>query len=104
MFDHKLKIDIPLHTPVKFIKMRYNRVFITRTCFPDVFDEVFLRKQNIPRCDAAECGSTSGTLFYFIFFFFFFFFELGLNVPVNKFSVISGRSQRFLGLTSTEGS
>ena len=28
-------------------------------------------------------------------------FILRLNVPVNNFSVMSGRSQRFLGLTST---
>ena len=28
-------------------------------------------------------------------------FVLRLNVPVNNFSVMSGRSQRFLGLTST---
>ena len=48
--------------------MRYNRVFITRTCFPDVLEEVLLHKQNIPRCDAAECGITSGTLFFFFFF------------------------------------
>ena len=27
-----------------------------------------------------------------------------LNVPVNNFSVMSGRSQHFLGLTSTVGS
>ena len=44
-----------------------------------------------------------GGLFFF-FFFFFFFFVLRLNVPVNNFSVMSGRSQRFLGLTSTVGS
>ena len=31
-------------------------------------------------------------------------FVLRLNVPVNNFSVMSGRSQRFLGLTSTVGS
>ena len=31
-------------------------------------------------------------------------FELRLNVPVNNFSVMSGRSQRFLGLTITVGS
>ena len=30
-------------------------------------------------------------------------FVLRLNVPVNNFSVMSGRSQRFLGLTSTVG-
>ena len=29
-------------------------------------------------------------------------FVLRLNVPVNNFSVMSGRSQRFLGLTSRE--
>ena len=29
---------------------------------------------------------------------------LRFNVPVNNFSVMSGRSQRFLGLTSTVGS
>ena len=28
-------------------------------------------------------------------------FVLRLNVPVNNFSVMSGRSRRFLGLTST---
>ena len=28
---------------------------------------------------------------------------LRLNVPVNNFSVMSGRSKRFLGLTSTVG-
>ena len=33
-----------------------------------------------------------------------FVFVLRLNVPVNNFSVMSGRSQRFLGLTSTVGS
>ena len=37
-------------------------------------------------------------------FFFFFFFVLRLNIPVNNFSVMSGRSQLFLGLTSTVGS
>ena len=31
-------------------------------------------------------------------------FVLRFNVPVNIFSVMSGRSQRFLGLTSTVGS
>ena len=31
-------------------------------------------------------------------------FVLRFNVPVNNFSVMSGRSQRFLGLTSTVGS
>ena len=31
-------------------------------------------------------------------------FVLRLNVPVNNFSVMSGRSQRFLGLTNTVGS
>ena len=31
-------------------------------------------------------------------------FVLRLNVPVNNFSVMSGRSQRFLGSTSTVGS
>ena len=31
-------------------------------------------------------------------------FVLRLNVPVNNFSVMSGRSQRFLGLTSIVGS
>ena len=31
-------------------------------------------------------------------------FVLRLNVLVNNFSVMSGRSQRFLGLTSTVGS
>ena len=31
-------------------------------------------------------------------------FVLRLNVPVNNFSVMSGRSQLFLGLTSTVGS
>ena len=31
-------------------------------------------------------------------------FELRLNIPVNNFSVMSGRSQNFLGLTSTVGS
>ena len=31
-------------------------------------------------------------------------FVLRLNIPVNNFSVMSGRSQRFLGLTSTVGS
>ena len=31
-------------------------------------------------------------------------FVLRLNVPVNNFSVMSGRSHRFLGLTSTVGS
>ena len=31
-------------------------------------------------------------------------FVLRLNVPVNNFSVMSGWSQRFLGLTSTVGS
>ena len=31
-------------------------------------------------------------------------FVLRLYVPVNNFSVMSGRSQRFLGLTSTVGS
>ena len=31
-------------------------------------------------------------------------FVLRHNVPVNNFSVMSGRSQRFLGLTSTVGS
>ena len=31
-------------------------------------------------------------------------FVLRLNVPVNNFSVMSGRSQRLLGLTSTVGS
>ena len=31
-------------------------------------------------------------------------FVFRLNVPVNIFSVMSGRSQRFLGLTSTVGS
>ena len=31
----------------------------------------------------------------------FIFFVLRLNVQVNSFSVMSGRSQRFLGLTST---
>ena len=30
-------------------------------------------------------------------------FVLRLNVPVNNFSVMSGRSKRFLGLTSTVG-
>ena len=32
-----------------------------------------------------------------------FVFLLGLNVPVNNFLVMSGRSQRFLSLTSTVG-
>ena len=31
-------------------------------------------------------------------------FVLRLNIPVNNFSVMSGQSQRFLGLTSTVGS
>ena len=31
----------------------------------------------------------------------FFLFVLMLNVPVNNFSVILGRSHRFLGITST---
>ena len=31
-------------------------------------------------------------------------FVLRLNVPVNNFSVKSGRSQRFLGLSNTVGS
>ena len=31
-------------------------------------------------------------------------FVLRLNVPVNNFSVMLGKSQRFLGLTSIEGS
>ena len=31
-------------------------------------------------------------------------FVLRLNVPVNNFSVMSGRSQLFLGLTNTVGS
>ena len=31
-------------------------------------------------------------------------FVLRLNVPVNNFSVMSGQSQLFLGLTSTVGS
>ena len=31
-------------------------------------------------------------------------FVLRRNVPVNSFSVMSGRNQRFLGLTSTVGS
>ena len=31
-------------------------------------------------------------------------FVLRLNVPVNNFSVMSGRSQLFLGLSSTVGS
>ena len=30
-------------------------------------------------------------------------FVLRLNVPVNKFSVMSGRSKRFMGITSTIG-
>ena len=30
-------------------------------------------------------------------------FVLRLNIPVNNFSVMSGRSKRFLGLTSTVG-
>ena len=33
-----------------------------------------------------------------------FFCVLRLNVPVNNFSIMSGRSQLFLGLTSTVGS
>ena len=33
-----------------------------------------------------------------------FLFVLRLNVPVNNLAVMSGRSQRFLGLTSTVGS
>ena len=32
-----------------------------------------------------------------------FFFSLKLNVPVNNFSVMSGWSQCFLGLTNTVG-
>ena len=31
-------------------------------------------------------------------------FVLRLNIPVNNFSVMSGQSQGFLGLTSTVGS
>ena len=41
---------------------------------------------------------------FFLFVLFVCLFVLRLNVPVNNFSVMSGRSQRFLGLTSTVGS
>ena len=30
------KIDIPLHTPVYYIKVGFEGVYIARICFPDV--------------------------------------------------------------------
>ena len=43
-------------------------------------------------------------LVFFLLLLLFFSFVLRLNVPVNNFSVMSGQSQHFLGLTSTVGS
>ena len=46
----------------------------------------------------------SNSLLYVFFYwsaFFFRFVSLRLNVPVNNFSVMLGRSYRFLGITST---
>ena len=40
--------------------------------------------------------------FHFMLFFWCF-FGLMLNVPINNFSVMLGRSHRFLGITSTPG-
>ena len=31
------KIDIPLHTPFCYIKVGYEWVYISRTCFPDAY-------------------------------------------------------------------
>ena len=42
-----------------------------------------------------------GMEFYMIHFRKIFFVLLRLNVPVNNFSVMSGRSHHFLGITST---
>ena len=42
-------------------------------------------------------------LFIYLFFFIFFFGGVRLYVPVNNFSVMPGRSHRFLGVTSTFG-
>ena len=55
---------------------------------------MFKNNEQTPPKVLSKCG-TKPKLFLFV---------LRINVPVNNFSVMSGQSQLFLGLTSTVGS
>ena len=39
------KIDILLHTPIFYIKVELKGVFLARTCFPDVFQLLYLGRE-----------------------------------------------------------